>query len=40
MGEDAHPNERRVATKADRVWIEGAVRKGRGDKEKEWTDCV
>ena len=34
MGEDAHPKERRAAAKANRVWVEGVVRKGRGDKEK------
>ena len=34
MGEDAHPNERRAAAKANRVWIEGAVRRGRAGKEK------
>ena len=34
MGGGAHPNERRAAAKANRV------RKGRGGKEKEWTDCV
>ena len=42
MGGDAHPNERRAAG-AKRVMfenLEGAVRRGRGGKEKEWTDCV
>ena len=38
MGGDARPNERRAAAKANRV--EGAVRRGRGGKEKEWPDCV
>ena len=38
---DAHPNERRAGAEAGRVWkLEGAVRRGRGKKEKEWTDCV
>ena len=42
MGGGAHPNERRAAAKANRVSgnLEGAVRRGRGGKEIEWTDCV
>ena len=38
MGGGAHPNKRRVAAKSSRV--EGAVRRGRRGKEKEWTDCI
>ena len=41
MGGGAHPNEWRAAAKAK--WfgnLEGAVRRGRSGKEKEWTDCV
>ena len=34
------PNERRAAAEANRGNLEGAVRRGRGGKEKEWTDCV
>ena len=41
MGGDTHPNERREAAKANRSGnLEGAVWRGRGGKEKEWTDCV
>ena len=42
LGGDAHPNEPRMAAKANRVRnLEGtAVRRGRGGKEKEWVDCV
>ena len=41
MGVGAHSNERRAAAKASRVRnIEGAVRRGRGEKEEEWTDCI
>ena len=43
MGGDAHLNERRAAAvEANRVLgnLESAVRRGRGEKEKEWTDCV
>ena len=37
MGGNAPPNERRAAVEGN---LEGAVRRGRGGKEKEWTDCV
>ena len=41
VGGDAHSNEWRVAAKANRVRkSEGGGRRGRGGKEKEWTDCV
>ena len=41
MGGDAPPNERRAAAEATRFGnLEGVVRRGRGGKEKEWTDCV
>ena len=41
VGGDAHPNERRPAAKANRIWKPcGAVRRGRGGKKNEWTDCV
>ena len=41
VGENAHPNEWRAAAKANHGRnLEGAVRRGRGGKEKEWTDCV
>ena len=42
VGGSAHTNERRAAAKANRVRknLEGAERRGRGGKEKEWTDCV
>ena len=41
MGGDAPPNERRAAAEANRFGnLEGAVRRVRGGKEKEWTDCV
>ena len=41
MGVDAHPNERRAAAEANPVGnLEGAVRRGRGGKKKEWIDCV
>ena len=37
------PNERRAVAKTKRIMfgnLEGAVRRGQGGKEKEWTDCV
>ena len=44
MGGNAPPNERRaVAKKSNHIMfgnLEGAVRRGRGGKEKEWTDCA
>ena len=41
MGGDAPPNERRAAAEANRFGnLEGAGRRGRDGKEKEWTDCV
>ena len=41
MGGDAPPRERRAAAEASRFRnLECAVRRGRGGKEKEWTDCV
>ena len=43
MGGNAPPNERRAVAKTKRIMfgnLEGAVRRGRGGKEKEWTDCV
>ena len=41
MGGDAHPNERRTAAKRIAFGnLKGAVRRRRGGKEKEWTDCV
>ena len=42
MSGDVHPNERGAAAEANRVFgnLEGAVRRGRGGNEKEWTDCV
>ena len=41
MGGDAPANERRAAAEANRFRKpEGAVRRGRGGKEKEWDDCV
>ena len=41
MGGDAPPNERRRLPKRIVFGnLEGAVRRGRGGKEKEWTDCV
>ena len=39
MGGDAPPNERRAAANMFGN-LEGAVRRGRGGKEKEWADCV
>ena len=41
MGGDDPANERRAAAGMNRFGnLEGAVRRGRGEKEKEWTDCV
>ena len=41
MGGDAHPNERRRLPKRTVFGnLEGAVRRGRDGKEKEWTNCV
>ena len=41
MGGDAPLNERLAAAEANVFGnLEGAVRRGRGGKEKEWTDCV
>ena len=40
-GGDAHPNERRAAAKRIVFGnLEGAVRRGRDGKEKEWSNCV
>ena len=41
MGGDAPPNELRAVAKANLFGnLEGAVRRGRGGEEKEWTHCV
>ena len=41
MDGGTHPNERRAAAKLIVFRnLEGAVRRGRGGNEKEWTDCV
>ena len=41
MGGDAHPNERgRLPKRIVFGNLEGAVRRGRSGKEKEWVDCV
>ena len=41
MGGDAPPNERgRLPKRIVFGNLEGAVRRGRGGKEKKWTDCV
>ena len=41
MGGDAPPNERLAAAEANVFGnLEGAVRRARGGKEREWTDCV
>ena len=42
MGGDAHPTERRGRLPKQIVFgnLEGAVRRGRCGKEKEWIDCV
>ena len=41
MGGGTHPKERWAAAKANRVRnLEGAVRRGRGGKEKEWSDWI
>ena len=42
MGGDAHPNKSGGRLPKRTVFrnLEGAVRRGRGGKEKEWTDCV
>ena len=42
MGGDTHPNEQRAELPKRMMFgnLEGAVRRGRGGKEKEWTDCV
>ena len=41
MGGEAPPNERRALSKRIVFGnLEGAVRRGRGGKEKEWIDCV
>ena len=43
MGRYAPPNERRAVANPKRIMfgnLEGAVRRGRGGKEKELTDCV
>ena len=41
MGGGAHPNEgRRLPKRIVFGKLEGAVRRGRGGKDKEWTDCV
>ena len=39
MGGDAHPNKR-LPKQIVFGNLEGAVRRGRGGKEKEWTACV
>ena len=41
MGGDAHLHERRAAAKRIMFGnLESTVRRGRGGKENEWTDCV